>query len=321
MFKKFFISAAIFSAAFAVFLPFAANAQQLPADGSVLRDPLFPKKFLMVNGAKWLIFNEFTFNQLGIKREDILLAVRAALDEIPDGETFIIRPPRFSGILDMHEHYSKGGNMKSYLDVAAKLGVSKTVFLPTGGQPDNHGYKENMAQLLELKKQFPDRIIAFCTVDEADPDAPEIFKKCLDDGGKGIKLMAGHPNFYDVPIDDEKIRALFEIANERDVPVIVHMSIINVPKIKDEFMRLMDGFPNTRLQFSHYCSTIYNGINLDQCAEFLDKFPNMYIDLSMGGGITRYFKYLSDPANLQQVKDFIVKYQDRILYGTDMILA
>jgi hypothetical protein len=48
-----------------------------------------------------------------------------------------------------------------------------------------------------------------------------------------------------------------------------------------------------------------NGINLGQIAELLDKHPNLYIDLSMGGGITRYHKCLKQ--DLQKIKDFVLE--------------
>jgi len=38
----------------------------------------------------------------------------------------------------------------------------------------------------------------------------------------------------------------------------------------------------------------------------------------MGGGIQRYHKYLKQ--DLDQIKDFVIAYQDRILFGSDIIL-
>jgi hypothetical protein len=40
----------------------------------------------------------------------------------------------------------------------------------------------------------------------------------------------------------------------------------------------------------------------------------------MGGGILRYFKYMTEEGGLEKIKEFILKYQDRIFYGTDIIL-
>jgi predicted TIM-barrel fold metal-dependent hydrolase len=51
----------------------------------------------------------------------------------------------------------------------------------------------------------------------------------------------------------------------------------------------------------------------------LDKHPNLYTDLSYGGGIAIYIHYLDkDPA---AIRDFVLKYQDRILFGSDLILG
>ncbi|MBI2453632.1 amidohydrolase family protein [Candidatus Peregrinibacteria bacterium] len=227
--------------------------------------------------------------------------------------------PYKGGIYDMHEHFRKSGSMDTYLRSARQLGVRKTVFVPTGIGPDNGGYKEHMKALLEARQKHPSSVIAFCTVDEADPAAPSIFEACLKKGGKGLKLLVGHPNFYDAPIDSEIMKQLFAVAKKYDVPVMVHVSIITNPKAKQEFKNLLDQFPEVRVQFAHYCSTIYDGINLDQCEEFLDAYPNLYIDLSMGGGLERYLGYFQQ--DIQKVRDFIIKYQDRIFYGTDMIVA
>lgn len=313
----------IFIALFALILAFSTEVYAnglLPPEGGVLRPRGSLKSYLIFHGRKWLIANRFTFNELGFLRSDVQIAPRSQIKRIPDGEILKLTPPRVSGIFDMHEHFRDGADIMDYLNVARPLGVSKTVFVPTGMGPDNRGYKEHLADLLRVQEQYPDSVIAFCTVDEANAEAPKIFEDCLEKGGKGLKLLVGHPNFYDVTIDSPIMQQLFAVAQKHDVPVLVHISIINIEKAKQEFMNLLDLFPNVRVQFAHYCSTIYNGINLDQCAEFLDRYPNLYIDLSMGGGIGRYFKYFNSE-NLPFVKEFLLKYQDRIFYGTDIILA
>ncbi len=234
---------------------------------------------------------------------------------------FAYATPQIKGSFDMHEHFRVNGNMGLYLKVARGLGIKKTVFVPTGNTPDNAGYKEHMAALLEEQKKYPDRIIAFCSIDEADLDAPKIFEKCLNEGGKGLKIIGGHTKFYDVPLNNDIMKQVFKIAQDRDVPVMVHVSIMTLPTAKAEFMDLLNQFPSVRVQYAHYCSSIYYGINLDRCAEFLDKYPNLYVDLSMGSGAKGFFRYTMQEGGLEKIRNFILKYQDRILHGTDMILA
>lgn len=319
MIKKILIGFAL------LFIPFVANAQSIPSseplypEGTVLQREDSFQKYLIFKNQKWKIGSLYTFMQLGVPRDQIIVASDEILEEIPDGEVLRLSPPKVKSSFDMHEHFRAGGNMELYWQVAFRLGISKTLFVPTGAAPDNAGYKEHMTALLEEQKKHPDRVIAFCSIDEGDPEAPKIFEECLDNGGKGVKILGGHPEMYDVPLDNDVMKEVFSIANERDVPVLVHVSIINLPKAKQEFKNLMDLYPDTRVQFAHYCSSIMAGVNLEQCAEFLDAYPNMIIDLSMGGGIKRYFMYMDK--NIGKIKDFLLKYQNRIVYGTDIILA
>lgn len=301
-----------------------AEAQQIGAESfewTAARAPGAFSQYFIFGGQKRKIKDNFTLKELGFKRIDVKKVSRKFLKSVPDGEDIKISPPKISGIIDMHEHFRVGGDLDLYFGVAKELGIEKTVFVPTGSGPDNKGYKENMPALLEAQKQYPDKIIAFCTVDEADSEAPKIFEDCLDNGGQGLKLMVGHPEFYDVAIDSPIMKELFKVAQKRDVPVLLHVSIMTIPATETELKRLLSEFSDVRVQFAHYCSAIYNGVNLNKCESFLDLYPNLYIDLSMGGGIKRYFGYMKNDADMQKIKDFVLKYQDRIFFGSDFILA
>jgi len=223
------------------------------------------------------------------------------------------------GKIDMHEHYRDGGDIEEFLKAAGCLGISKIVFLPTGLSPDNQGYEANQERLIkEIKQQYPEKVIAFCTIDESDPEAAEIVEQCLKDGAEGLKLIGGHPEFYDEPLNSENMYRVYQKAAEYGVPVLLHGSIITIPELKDQLDQVYSDFPEVTFIHAHYGSTIMNGINLDQIAELLDKHPNLYIDLSMGGGIARYHYYFR--LDLAKVKDFVITYQDRILFGSDIIL-
>jgi predicted TIM-barrel fold metal-dependent hydrolase len=222
------------------------------------------------------------------------------------------------GKIDMHEHYRVGGNVGLFLEAAACYGVSKVVLVPTGSPPDNKYYNIHWTFLMAAAKRYPDQIIPFCTIDEADPNAAELVEQYILEGAKGIKLIGGHPQYYDEPLNSENMYRVYEKAREYGVPVLLHASIINIPELKDQLDQVYGDFPEVTFIHAHYGSTIMSGINLDLIADLLDKHPNLYIDLSMGGGIARYHKYLKQ--DLETIKDFVIKYQDRILFGSDMIL-
>ena len=54
--------------------------------------------------------------------------------------------------------------------------------------------------------------------------------------------------------------------------------------------------------------------NVDELAKRLDKFPNMAVDMAAR---ICHLQYQS-ARDRKKVRDFIIKYQDRLLYGTDL---
>ena len=222
------------------------------------------------------------------------------------------------GKIDMHEHYRVGADVGLFLEAAACYGISKILMVPTGSPPDNEYYRIHWTFLMAAAKRYPDQIIPFCTIDEADPHAAELVEQYILEGARGIKLIGGHPQYYDEPLNSENMYRVYEKAREYGVPILLHASIINIPELKDQLDQVYSDFPEVTFIHAHYGSTIMSGINLDQIAELLDKYPNLYIDLTMGGGIARYHRYLKQ--DLETIKSFVIKYQDRILFGSDMIL-
>jgi predicted TIM-barrel fold metal-dependent hydrolase len=222
------------------------------------------------------------------------------------------------GKIDMHEHYWVTGNIDLFLKALGCFGISKVVLLPTGSPPDNKFYKVNWAFLMMWAKHYPDQIIPFCTIDEADPHAAELVEQYILEGAKGIKLIGGHPDYYDEPLNSENMYKVYQKAAEYHVPVLLHGSLINIPELQDQLDQVYSDFPEVTFIHAHYGNTLMKGIHLDVIAELLDKHPNLYIDLSMGGGITAYHCYLKQ--DLETIRNFVIKYQDRILFGSDLIL-
>jgi len=54
--------------------------------------------------------------------------------------------------------------------------------------------------------------------------------------------------------------------------------------------------------------------DVDEIAKRLDKFPNMAVEPAERMGHVQY----QSIENWQKVHDFFIKYQDRIMYGTDL---
>ncbi len=217
--------------------------------------------------------------------------------------------------ISTHEHYRAGGSLDSYRKVAAEMGIRKVILLPTGDAPDNRGYREHMASLLEAARRDPDFLIPFATVNPADADAVTLLADAVRHGARGLKLMAGHPDYYQAPLDGPPMLAVFEEARALGIPVLLHVSPMRIPKQMPELEHLLRAFPSLTVIAAHYART---PPDFDETARLLDTYPNLFMDVSMGGGLSRYQGEI--PRFLRRYRDFVVAYQDRLLWGTDLIL-
>jgi predicted TIM-barrel fold metal-dependent hydrolase len=70
--------------------------------------------------------------------------------------------------------------------------------------------------------------------------------------------------------------------------------------------------PNLRIVSVHLASLEWN---VDEIAKRLDKFPHLSVDMAAR------IEHLQNAAstNWQKIHDFFIKYQDRIVYGTDIV--
>ncbi len=75
--------------------------------------------------------------------------------------------------------------------------------------------------------------------------------------------------------------------------------------------RLLEKHPGLKFIGAHLGSMEWD---VDEIAKRLDKFPNMYVEPAERFGQLQY----QSLQNWQKVHDFFIKYQDRIMYGTDL---
>ena len=220
-----------------------------------------------------------------------------------------------------HEHYRIGANLKAYFEVAARLGIQKSIFVPTGANPDNKGYEAHQRELLKMQTKYPEKIIAFCTINEQDKKAYLKFRNCIKWGGKGLKLLGGHPGLYDEPLNSPNMMKVYKIAQKYKIPVLFHGSILNIPETEGQIRDFLGKFPDVTFIQAHYCSATTRGVQLEKCAKLLDDFPNLYIDGTLGGGLPGFIRQIQDPDARKKVVGFINNYQDRIVYSSDIILT
>ncbi|HXL58661.1 MAG TPA: amidohydrolase family protein [Chitinophagaceae bacterium] len=77
--------------------------------------------------------------------------------------------------------------------------------------------------------------------------------------------------------------------------------------------RMLEKHPDLQFIGAHLGSLEWS---IDELAKRLDKFPNMAVDTAARISHLQY----QSKTNWQKVHDFCIKYQDRIIYGTDIIV-
>lgn len=222
-------------------------------------------------------------------------------------------------ILDVHCHTLHSGRTNEQLLAHQKeLGVTKTVLLPgEGWMLERIGGNEQCA---ELAAAHPDQFVLFANADAAVDEAVEILSGQLDAGAAGI----GEQKFK-VAIDGREMRRIFDLASERQVPVLVHFEHEMYNLGIQNFHKILEAYPD--ITFLGHAQTWWGNIDasLDQTVmypkgpvkpggltdRYLADYPNIYGDLSAGSGrnaITRDEEF---------ARGFVDRHQDKLVWGSD----
>ena len=251
-------------------------------------------------------------------------------------------------VIDVHTHdYPESDSLvDKWVKTMDEAGIEKSIILSyaTGARFDS---------LVEKYGRYKNRFDVWCGFDYTGFDTPEGQKhavkeleRCFKKGARGVGELGdkGSGDLYSYPvlgygvhIDDPRMRPLLEKCAELHMPVNLHVA-------EDEWMYLdadssNDGLMNAAtwkvdlnkkgiLNHEQLIVSLENAVknnpetifiachlanccsNLGILGKLLDKYPNLYADIA-----ARYGEIAPIP---RYTHDFIEKYQDRILYGTDM---
>ena len=111
-------------------------------------------------------------------------------------------------------------------------------------EPD--GYSNANDAVLEAARKSDGLLVPFCRVDPHH-GAIEEAERCLDGGGRGIKL---HPRAEKFTLDHPGVRPLFALAHERTMPVLIHAGR-GIPALGLHAVQLAEDFPNARVILAH----------------------------------------------------------------------
>ena len=218
--------------------------------------------------------------------------------------------------------------------------------------------EEEYAYRLDQKTRHPESFemaTAFSIKEWDDPNWLDYtlawLKKNIDEGAIAVKVWKNVGMVFKdstgqlVMVDNPKLDTIFKFLSDRKIPVIGHlgepkncwlpleeMSVNNdrvyfkehpqyhmhkhpeLPSYEDQIAardRMLEKNPHLIFVGAHMGSLEWS---VDELAKRLDKFPNMSVDLAARIGQV----FAQTIENREKVREFFIKYQDRILYATDL---
>ena len=269
-------------------------------------------------GPEYYTFSDFT----AVQKTDVHLHINSSdpvFMEMAEKYNFRVVSPNVDSRLQLDEQLGTASSI-------ARAWPGKFTFLGTFSV-DNYG-----------KPGFADEIIS--RIDS-----------CMKEGAAGIKIwknigmvLKDSSGKY-VMVDDPAFDKVFRHMEVKNIPVMGHLGEpkncwlpLNemtdtsnyryykanpvyhmylhpeAPSYDDQINsrdNLLKKFPGLQFTASHLASLEWN---VDEIAKRLDLYPNMTIDVSARVAHLQYQSIL-DP---ERVRNFLIRYQDRILYGTDI---
>jgi predicted TIM-barrel fold metal-dependent hydrolase len=224
-------------------------------------------------------------------------------------------------IVDIHQHTNYTGRTdEGLIRHQREMGVSKTVLLPAGSKYGLAAGAGGNDTVVALTRSLPKEYVFFANELPDIPETRPVLEKYLEIGAIGI----GEQKFP-VDADSGYIDLVASIAQEHNVPVLLHFEYNNYNLNFNRFDKVLDRHP--KVNFIGHAQTWW--CNIDKhCDEsvmypsgavtpggltdrLLSDYPNMYGDLSANSGLN---SMLRDEAH---ARDFLKRHQDKLLFGSD----
>lgn len=236
--------------------------------------------------------------------------------------------------LDAHAHVLSGvPGLRQLLQTEREYGYSSCNVL---GTPVWSGASQN-AQCLAVKLLRTD-CYAFAGLNHAQGDFARQCRFLMDLGADGFKMIEGKPDVYrkvGQPLNAPYYDALYQFSQDHGIPILAHVgdppefwdpkaapafAVENgwlytdgaYPALGELFAQVeevLGRYPRLPLILAHF---FFHSHWLDQAAAFLDRHPSVCFDLCPGTEM--YETFSRDPG---RARDFFLRYQDRLLFGTD----
>ena len=207
---------------------------------------------------------------------EALEQAQGILDDVT--ERVLAEVPAGAVLFDAHTHLGDDidgmrGRPDELLRINDQVGIERS-FSFCLDEPDREpAFSAANDRTLAYAADNPDRIIPFVRLDLAESPIEEA-RRCLDLGARGIKL---HPRAQKFSVGDERLDAVFALAVEREVPILIHGGR-GLPPIGDHLAALVERYAGVRLIIAHAGIADLGGL-----AGHFAHVPGVFFDTSVWG--------------------------------------
>lgn len=258
-------------------------------------------------------------------RRRFLAAAAAGLaacgSEFSETEESSARAPEKEPIIDFHQHtHYKGRTDEDLVAHQRTMGVAKTVLLPAGSRDGLAADAWGNDSVVTLAQRYSAEFVYFANELPDIPETRQVLEKYLKMGARGI----GEQKFP-VECDSEAMQLVYSIAEEFDVPVLLHFQHEAYNMGIERFHKMLEKFPT--VNFIGHAQTWWGNIDKDHdqavmypktpvtpggiTDRLLSDYENMYGDLSANSGLN---SMLRDEGH---ARGFLDRHQDRLLWASD----
>lgn len=291
-----------------------------------------------------LVFTVFTLDATNLKLKDYR---PVSIYKVPQTKIEKAKYP----VIDFHTHDEpqNAAEVNKWVATMNEVGITKSIILSyeTGAAFD---------RVVDKYAPYKDRFEIWCGFDYTGLDKKDWSKRaiaelerCYKKGARGVGELGdkGLGEEYSKPtpawglhIDDPRLQPLLKRCGELHMPVSIHIGedawmylppnasndgmmnaatwhvdmtkkgILNHDQLLATLEHALRDNPNTTFIACHLANTCSN---LSQLGKLFDQYPNLYADVA-----ARYGELAPIP---RYVHEFLEKYNNRIVYGTDMSYA
>jgi predicted TIM-barrel fold metal-dependent hydrolase len=239
-------------------------------------------------------------------------------------------------VIDIHQHTNYRDRENPVLLAHQRMmGVTRTILLPAGtpvNRPSTGDGKFNglggvrvgtNESAYEVARENPGEFFFGANEVTDLPTARAEIEKYLKLGA----VIIGEQKFH-VECDSRESQALYELAAEYGVPILLHFQHETYNLGFERFHKMLEKHPRTI--FIGHAQTWWANIDRDHADQkvlypkgpvtpggltdrYLSDYPNLYGDLSAGSGLQSMLR------DEDHARDFLRRHQDRLLYGSDCV--